>query len=65
MFADRFQEPHSMAERSDAEFLQIGVGELRENSKIDVVLGKALRVLPETESQANQRPAAVSARSCC
>ena len=38
-----------MAQRGDAEFFQIGVGELREKSKIDVVLGKALRVLPETE----------------
>jgi hypothetical protein len=38
-----------VAERGDAEFLQIGVRELREKNKIDVVLGKALGVLPETE----------------
>ena len=48
-FGDRFQEPLSVAERDDAEFLQIGVGKLGEKSKINIVLRKALRVLSETE----------------
>jgi hypothetical protein len=38
-----------MAKRGDPEFLEIGVGERGEKRKIDVVLGKALRVLPEIE----------------
>ena len=38
-----------MAERSDAEFLQVGIVELGENRKVDVVLGKTLRVLPKAE----------------
>ena len=58
-FGDGFQEPHSMAERGDAELLQIGVCELREKSKIDVILGKALEVLSETELlKPLQQPAA-------
>src|SRR6185436_15456425 len=48
-FGDSFQQPFAVAERSDAEFLQVGVVELGENCKVDVVLGKPLRVLPETE----------------
>src|SRR5262245_25019814 len=46
---DSFQQPFAVAERSDAEFLQVGVVELGENCKVDVVLGKALGVLSEAQ----------------
>jgi hypothetical protein len=35
-------QPFAVAERSDAEFLQVDVVELGENCKVDVVLGKLL-----------------------
>ena len=39
-----------MAERRDADLFEVLIGQIRKNGKIDVVLGKALSVLPETEN---------------
>ena len=35
--------------KRDADLFKIGVGQVRQYRQVDVVLGKALRVLPETE----------------
>src|SRR5215831_13793666 len=38
-----------MTERRDADFFEVLIGQIRQDDKGNVVLGKALRVLPETE----------------
>ena len=38
-----------MPQRSDADFLQVRVGERRRESEVDVVVGERLGVLPEIE----------------
>ena len=38
-----------MTERRYANLFEVLVGQIRQDDKADVVLGKALRVLPETE----------------
>jgi hypothetical protein len=38
-----------MTKRGDPKFFQVLVCQMRQDTKIDVILGKALRVLPETE----------------
>ena len=43
------QQPLAVAERGDAELFQIGVGQLGEHAEIDVVVGKALRILGQAE----------------
>ena len=38
-----------MTKRRNADLFEVLIGEIRQDDKIDVILGKALRVLPETE----------------
>jgi hypothetical protein len=38
-----------MTKRGDPKFFQVLVCQMRQDTKVDVILGKALRVLPETE----------------
>jgi hypothetical protein len=45
----RAQQLAAVTERGHAEFFEVLVCEIRKNGEIDVVLNKALSVLPETE----------------
>jgi hypothetical protein len=38
-----------MTKREDSKFFQVLVCQMRQDTKIDVIIGKASRVLPETE----------------
>ena len=43
------QQPFAVTERCDSELFEVGVGKLRENRDIDVVVGKCRRILLEPE----------------
>src|SRR5947209_569922 len=47
---DRRQQLAAMPERRDTEFLQVLGGELQKDFGIDVVFGKRLRILPQSQA---------------
>jgi len=58
-----------MAER-DTDFFEVMVGQIAQNAWINVVVGKALRVLPETEflkpgTKSGAKSAACASRLVC
>jgi hypothetical protein len=53
------QQQTSMTKRHNAHLFEVLIGQIRQDDKTDVVLGKALDVLPETKFlKPSQRPAA-------
>src|SRR5262245_53480923 len=48
-FGDRAQQLAAMAERRNADLFEVLICQISKDGKIDVVLGKAVSVLPETE----------------
>jgi hypothetical protein len=47
--SDRAHQQAPMAKRCYSDFLEVLIGHIRQDDKADVILGKALSVLPEAE----------------
>ena len=58
---DRRQQALAMAERGDAELLQIRVGELRQHVEIDVVVGKARAYCPSPNFSSQSKTCCIAA----